>query len=252
MPRMRVIGLDHLYLTVRDLAVSERFYDQVLVETLGFRKDRAPIGGDEHAHYYNAHYGISLRPARPGTPPHDAYAPGLHHVCLRVETDADVDRAVAALAAHGIAATPGARYPQYAPDYYATFFADPDGIRLELTNFRANRRARMFAWDPPPPPPIFDPAALAYLRSRPTGRLATVDLDGRPDVACADFSLDGDRLLVRAPDPSQRNVRAGNVRVAFVVDDVARGVHVSGRAAIVERELAVTPETYRTWGFAGG
>lgn len=27
-------------------------------------------------------------------------------------------------------------YPEYAPDYYAIFFSDPDGIRLELTNFR--------------------------------------------------------------------------------------------------------------------
>jgi catechol 2,3-dioxygenase-like lactoylglutathione lyase family enzyme len=146
MSRMRVIGLDHLYLTVRDLAASERFYDQVLLETLGFRKLKAPIGGDEHAHYYNRQYGISIRPARPDTPAHDPYAPGLHHVCLRVATAAAVDRVVAALGARGIAATPGAIYPEYAPDYYATFFPDPDGIRLEVTNYRAERRERHDHW----------------------------------------------------------------------------------------------------------
>ena len=33
-------------------------------------------------------------------------------------------------------------YPEYAADYYATFFEDPDGIRLEVTNFREERRRR--------------------------------------------------------------------------------------------------------------
>ena len=33
-------------------------------------------------------------------------------------------------------------YPEYAPDYYATFFSDPDGIRLEITNYRQERRKR--------------------------------------------------------------------------------------------------------------
>jgi hypothetical protein len=30
--------------------------------------------------------------------------------------------------------SPSQFYPEYAPDYYAIFFADPDGIRLEATN----------------------------------------------------------------------------------------------------------------------
>jgi glyoxylase I family protein len=38
-------------------------------------------------------------------------------------------------------------YPEYAADYYAAFFADRDGIRLEITNFREIRRRRMFDWD---------------------------------------------------------------------------------------------------------
>jgi glyoxylase I family protein len=38
-------------------------------------------------------------------------------------------------------------YPEYAADYYATFFTDPDGVRLEITNFREIRRRRMFDWE---------------------------------------------------------------------------------------------------------
>jgi glyoxylase I family protein len=37
-------------------------------------------------------------------------------------------------------------HPDYAPDYMATFFTDPDGIRLEITNYRQERRDRHDAW----------------------------------------------------------------------------------------------------------
>jgi hypothetical protein len=49
--------------------------------------------------------------------------------------------------ASGIAASLPRLYPEYAPDYYATFFSDPDGLRLEVTNFRAERRERNLAWE---------------------------------------------------------------------------------------------------------
>jgi len=40
-------------------------------------------------------------------------------------------------------------YPEYDADYYATFFTGPDGVRLEITNFRAERQERMQNWDAP-------------------------------------------------------------------------------------------------------
>ena len=38
-------------------------------------------------------------------------------------------------------------YPQYAPDYYAIFFTDPDGIRLEIVNHLARRREIRRVWN---------------------------------------------------------------------------------------------------------
>ncbi|PYJ97601.1 MAG: glyoxalase, partial [Verrucomicrobia bacterium] len=32
-------------------------------------------------------------------------------------------------------------------DYYAIFFSDPDGIRLEVTNYRQERRNRFDDWE---------------------------------------------------------------------------------------------------------
>jgi glyoxylase I family protein len=136
-----VIGIDHIYIAVTDLAVSEAFYDRVLLETLGFRKNRFDLDGDPHIQYFNRQFGFVLRPARRGTH-HDSYAPGLHHFCLRVESRQDVEAAAQELRALGIDASEARLYPAYASDYAATFFEDPDGIRLEVTNYRQERRDR--------------------------------------------------------------------------------------------------------------
>jgi catechol 2,3-dioxygenase-like lactoylglutathione lyase family enzyme len=140
-----VLGFDHLYIAVSDMARAEAFYDRAM-GALGFRKNSFALGGEPHVQYYNRQFGYVLRPAR--TPrPHNPYAPGLHHLCLRVEAIADVVAAVEALRAAGITASQAAPYPEYSPDYWATFFEDPDGLRLEITNYRKERRDRHDAWD---------------------------------------------------------------------------------------------------------
>lgn len=142
----QVVGIDHIYLAVSDVAASEPFYDRALIDVLGFRKNAFTLGGDAHVQYYNRHFGIVLRPARSGAR-HDPYAAGLHHLCLRVDSADDVAAAAQALRRLGIAASEATTYPDYAPDYVATFFCDPDGIRLEVTNYRAERRERHDRWD---------------------------------------------------------------------------------------------------------
>lgn len=71
-----VIGIDHIYIAVTDIAASARFYD-VLFQVLGFRKQAFDLGGEPHIHYYTLHLVYVLRPARTRTQ-HDPYAPGLH------------------------------------------------------------------------------------------------------------------------------------------------------------------------------
>ena len=67
--------------------------------------------------------------------------------CLRVESVDDVVAVSKALRHAGIDATEAHLHPGYAPDYWATFFTDPDGVRLEVTNYRAERRERHDKWD---------------------------------------------------------------------------------------------------------
>lgn len=50
------------------------------------------------------------------------------------------------LKALNCSATEPRLYPEYAPDYFAVFFSDPDGLRLEITNYRQERRKRHDEW----------------------------------------------------------------------------------------------------------
>lgn len=136
-----VTGVDHVYVAVTDMARAEAFYDGVM-QLLGFRKGTTPINDERHLHYFNQVTQYTIRPAGAGG--HDPYRPGLHHLCFRVASQAAVDGVARGLRSLGIAATEPGLYPEYAPDYYATFFSDPDGIRLEVV---AHRRLRSLIRD---------------------------------------------------------------------------------------------------------
>jgi catechol 2,3-dioxygenase-like lactoylglutathione lyase family enzyme len=64
--------------------------------------------------------------------PYDRYAIGVHHVCFDVPSRAVVDERARWLRDRGVEVEGGPREYDYTPGYYAVFFYDPDGIKLEL------------------------------------------------------------------------------------------------------------------------
>lgn len=139
-----VIGIDHIYVTVSNLERSEKSYD-VVMKVLGFRKNQFQIDGEKHIQYYNRHFGYVLRPAR-SMNAHNPYAPGFHHFCLGVASEEEVKEAARRLKEHNIPVSEPKLYPEYAPDYLTVFLSDPDGLRLEITNYRQERRERHDNW----------------------------------------------------------------------------------------------------------
>lgn len=139
-----VTALDHIYIAVNDIDRAEAFYDGVM-RLLDFRKGTKPIAGEKHVHYFNPVMQYTLRPAKTSAP-HDCYRAGLHHLCFRVGSNAEVDEAAKGLRALGVVASEPRFYPEYAADYYATFFRDPDGIRLEIVAERHLRRLTRDRW----------------------------------------------------------------------------------------------------------
>lgn len=131
--------LSHLDLTVTDYARSIPFYDRVLTH-LGFKRmEHSPDPAWYMRYASGAYWGIALQLARPGgrEKPHDRYAPGVHHVAFHADSRADVDGTYDLLREmHAVVLDPPADYggPHYSPGYYAVFFADPDGLKLEVVH----------------------------------------------------------------------------------------------------------------------
>jgi len=119
----------------------------------------------------------------------------------------------------------------------------------------------------------FSDDEIAYLRSQPIARLATVNADGQPDVVPVAFELDGSYIWVGGvgPDVARtrklRNIGAGRSKVSLVFDDlvsmepfIARALRVYGEAEPpVERVGLVGPGLYSritptvswSWNLAG-
>jgi pyridoxamine 5'-phosphate oxidase family protein len=104
----------------------------------------------------------------------------------------------------------------------------------------------------------FTDEEIAYIKSQPLARIATVAPDGRPDVAAVGFEFDNTHFYIGGFNPTNtrrsRNVRNGNHHVALVIDDVKsiqpwtpRFIRIYGTAELVDRAgqqiLKITPTT---------
>ena len=122
--------LDHLGITVEDLARSTAQFDPVLT-ALGYTRQDA----DGSVSWYTGDESeLILMPARePGTGPHRHGRVGWQHLAFAVESRDEVDRL------HGIAMDAGwsavrdpKTYPRFNERYYASFVEDDNGIRIEF------------------------------------------------------------------------------------------------------------------------
>jgi glyoxylase I family protein len=128
-------AVDHFDLVVSDFERSEAFY-LGLLEPLGWRKT-GKIAGErgEPVQYFNrGETAFSLRQAQSDAhpTPFDRYAVGLHHVAFGAPSREAVDERAEWLRAQGGEIESGPKEYDYRPGYYAVFFYDPDGIKLEL------------------------------------------------------------------------------------------------------------------------
>ena len=130
-------NIDHVDLVVSSLEASLPFYQQVLGR-LGFDK-HVQIEGErgETVHYIGVTGGrcaIGLRELQSDVHevPYDRYGIGVHHVCLHADSRAVVDELAAWLRDAGHTIESGPELYDYSPGYYAVFFYDPDGIKLEV------------------------------------------------------------------------------------------------------------------------
>jgi glyoxylase I family protein len=131
---MKVGSLNHINITVNDIGKSRAFYERLL-PSLGYRllfeqpKTFGYAGADGFKVYFaEAHEGKRSEVF-------DRYRVGLHHLAFNAPDRAFVDDVHKKLVEWGVTILDApAEYPKYNPGYYAVFFLDPDGIKLEVVH----------------------------------------------------------------------------------------------------------------------
>ena len=135
------MAIDHIDLVVTDFDRSLAFY-RGLLGPLGYTRE-GPIIGErgENVLYLGHESGsgqgaISLRRMQSGAHevPYDRYGVGVHHIAITAPSREVVDERALWLRAEGATIESGPSEYPYSPGYYAVFFYDPDGIKLEIVH----------------------------------------------------------------------------------------------------------------------
>jgi catechol 2,3-dioxygenase-like lactoylglutathione lyase family enzyme len=116
----------HIDLRVRDLAVAQRFYD-ALLPALGFTEryhgELWKVWATTEALPSTAYFAV-VESAD--------HAANENRIAFWVATPDDVDRLADIARGAGATELSGPKPMPYRPGYYAVFFADPSGNRLEI------------------------------------------------------------------------------------------------------------------------
>lgn len=123
----RVVGIDHISIRVSDFEKSKAFYSGLL-KFLGFDVL------DEYADAIGwtngkTRYWIGQADDKGRKHKHRIGEVGLHHYAFQLRSRKDVDELEDYLKGEGIEIVDPA--DEYYDDYYAVFFLDPDGLKLE-------------------------------------------------------------------------------------------------------------------------
>ena len=110
---------------------------RALLEPLGYRELYEVVGERGEPVWYLDGEGVgaslSLREAQQKTAaPYDRYSVGLHHLAFEAESRELVDERLYWAREQGLEIENEPQEWPYVPGYYAGFFHDPDGMKLEV------------------------------------------------------------------------------------------------------------------------
>jgi glyoxylase I family protein len=133
---MRSTGVHHIDLVVSSIERSLPFYRELLAP-LGWHGVGEVEGERGETIWYLSGPGtsIGLRQAQTERDrPYDRYEVGLHHVAFEAASRATVNERADWLRSRDVEIESGPEEYSYSPGYYAVFFYDPDGIKLEIVH----------------------------------------------------------------------------------------------------------------------
>jgi glyoxylase I family protein len=133
---VRSTGVHHVDLVVSAIGRSLPFYTELL-GPLGYHSVGEVEGERGETIWYLSGPGtsIGLREATTETGgSYDRYRVGLHHLAFEAGSRAQVDERAAWVRTQGVEVESEPQEYAYLPGYYATFFYDPDGLKLEIAH----------------------------------------------------------------------------------------------------------------------
>jgi catechol 2,3-dioxygenase-like lactoylglutathione lyase family enzyme len=130
---VRSAGVHHVDLVVSSIERSLPFYTELL-GPLGFHRVSEVEGERGETIWYLSGRGsaVGLREAQSESEEYDRYRVGLHHIAFEADSRAQVDERASWARAHGAEIESEPQEYTYLPGYYAVFFYDPDGLKLEI------------------------------------------------------------------------------------------------------------------------
>ena len=133
---MPFAGYDHIDLRVTDLTAARPLYD-VLLPALGLTE---LVHFEDTCEYYEPAEPDEARRFFGLTAAADHY-PNATRICFAATSPADVDRLAEVARAGGARAIEGPEIPYSSEKYYAVFFEDASGNRLEIAYRRPHHAA---------------------------------------------------------------------------------------------------------------
>ena len=129
-------SINHLMINVNRFEDAKKFYSWLMPQIGYLNSMDFPEGGKRGTGFFHDAGSVWIQEAEApfrGDSFH-RHRVGLCEVAFAAESRAQIDKLATEIESHGGSVTDPPREYDYMPGYYAVFFADPDGLKLELVH----------------------------------------------------------------------------------------------------------------------
>jgi glyoxylase I family protein len=130
-------GIDHIIVNANNYAAAKRFYSWLMPQ-IGYPNSTSydTPTAEVTTGFFGTAGSVWIRPsdAEFRADKFHRHRVGLCEVAFAADSRAQIDKLAKEIPANGGKITDAPREYDYVPGYYAVFFTDPDGIKLELVH----------------------------------------------------------------------------------------------------------------------